>query len=166
MLLLLLLVALSAQHQWQKATSQPCDMTLWGHVYHPDRLLVKSACVTVTGMIVDATHGKRKSGARKEQDGDCHAWLKLDDPGQEQYLNEGNKKSEGGNLVFEIVCMYPVKQKDAIEACKGYTNKVKLLPIGSHVQLTGSWVQETNHDRWMEIHPVSSITLIGAARAD
>ncbi len=143
---------------------QACDMTLWGHVYRPERLLVKSPCVTVTGTIVDATHGKRKSGVRREQDGDCHGWIRLD-PGQDQFLNEGNIKAEEGNLVFEIICMYPVTQKDAIEACKGYTNKVKLLPVGSHVQFTGSWVQETNHDRWMELHPVSSITFIGATMA-
>jgi hypothetical protein len=34
--------------------------------------------VTVTGMFVDATHGKRRDGVRHEGDGDAHAWLKLD----------------------------------------------------------------------------------------
>jgi len=28
------------------------------HVYHPSRLLVKLDCVTVTGVIVDATRGQ------------------------------------------------------------------------------------------------------------
>ena len=176
---LLFLLSMLAQHQWGnlvysapssnvKIAPQPvvasCDPSLFAHVYHAQRLVVQNPCVSVTGTIADATHGKRKSGVRREQDGDCHAWLKLD-PGQEQYLNEGNKRSEGNNLVFEIVCMYPVTQKDAIEACKGYTNKIKLFPVGSHVQMTGSWVQDTNHEKWLELHPVSSIALIDASRA-
>lgn len=139
--------------------SPTCDSSLWKHVYNPSRLVIHKPCVTVTGTIVDATHGRRKSGVRREADGDCHGWLKVD-KGYESYLNEGNLKSEGGNLVFEIVCLYPVTQKDAISSCKGYTNTVKLAPIGSHVAITGSWIQDSNHAKWNEIHPVTSITVI------
>lgn len=57
--------------------AQKCDSSLWKHVYNPSRLIVKSQCVSVTGTIVDATHGKRKSGCRAEADGDYHCWLKL-----------------------------------------------------------------------------------------
>jgi hypothetical protein len=46
-----------------------CDDSLWKHVYNSRRLIVKQKCVAVTGMIVDATHGKRKDGVRKEADG-------------------------------------------------------------------------------------------------
>lgn len=138
---------------------KPCmDMT-WKHVYNPERLQVYQMCVTVTGTIVDATHGKRKDGVRKEADGDCHGWLKLD-PGQEKYLNAGNMSDEEGNLVYEVVCLYKVTQKDAVSACKGYKNTVKLAPVGSHVKMSGSWVTDDNHAHWMEIHPVSSIEAI------
>ena len=126
------------------------------HVYKPERLLVHKASVTLTGTIVDATHDKRKDGVRKEADGDCHGWLKLD-PGQEQFLNAGNKSHEEGNLVFEVVCMFPVTQADAKSACKGYKNQIKLPPVGNHVKMIGQWVQDENHARWNELHPVTAI---------
>jgi len=136
-----------------------CDEGLWSHVYKPDRLTVHTRCVTVTGTIVDATHGKRKDGVRKEADGDCHGWLKLD-PGQDSYLNDGNRSDEDGNLVYEVVCLFPVKQADAVSACSGYHNKVKLASVGSHVKVTGSWVMDDNHAHWNEIHPVTSIDAV------
>jgi hypothetical protein len=141
------------------ARAQACDPVLWKHVYNPERLIVKKQCVAVTGTLVDATHGKRKDGVRKEADGDTHGWLKLD-PGQEKFLNAGNRKAEDGNLVFEIVCKFTVTQKDAVEACTNFSNVVLLPPVGSHVRITGTWVQEKNHDKWMEIHPVTSVELI------
>jgi len=137
-----------------------CDESLWAkHVYNPQRLLIHERCASVTGVIVDATHGKRKDGVRKEADGDCHGWLKLDAE-HAKFLNAGNISDEEGNLVFEIVCMFPVTQKDALSACKGYKNKIKLPRVGSHVRMTGSWVEDTNHAKWMEIHPVSSVEVL------
>lgn len=135
-----------------------CDDSLWTHVYNPQRLIVHQKCATVTGVIADATHGRRKDGLRHEADGDCHGWLKLD-PGQEKFLNAGNDSDEGGNLVFEVVCMFPVTQKDAISACKGYKNKIVIPAVGTHVRMTGSWVQDTNHAHWNELHPVSSVAV-------
>ena len=35
-----------------------CGDGWWQHVYHPSRLLVKQDCVTITGVIVDATAGQ------------------------------------------------------------------------------------------------------------
>jgi len=158
-----------------------CDETLWQHVYKAERLTVHERCVSVIGTIVDATHGKRKDGVRKEADGDCHGWLKLDagQDGQQPkqgdqsprwhgqngdvigpYLNPGNMIDEEGNLVYEIVCMFPVKQADAVSACKGYSNKIKLAPVGSRVRITGAWVMDDNHAHWNEIHPVSSIEVL------
>ncbi len=139
--------------------AQSCDETLWKHVYNPERLIVKAKCAAVTGTIMDATHGKRKDGMRHEADGDTHGWLKLD-PGQGQYLNAGNLSAEGGNLVFEIVCKFRVTQKDAISACKNFQSAVALPPVGAHVRITGTLVQETNHDKWMEIHPVTKIEVL------
>lgn len=121
---------------------------LWAHVYHRSRLQILQAKATVTGTIVDATAGKRKDGLRHEADGDCHGWLRLD-PGQENFLNAGNLGEEKGNLVFEVVCMFRVSQADAVSACKGYKNAILVPPVGSHVKMTGSWVKDMNHARWL-----------------
>jgi hypothetical protein len=136
-----------------------CDPALQAHVYHPSRLIVKQQCTAVTGTIVDATAGKEPDGVRHEHDGDTHGWLKLD-PGFANLLNAGNLSDEGGNLVFEIVCKFTVTQADAKAACQGYTSKVILPPVGSHVRIVGAYVQDTFHAQWMEIHPVTSITVI------
>ena len=136
-----------------------CDDTLWNHVYHAHRLIVKQQCMAVTGTIVDATNGKEPDGVRHEADGDTHGWLKVDTQFQD-LLNPGNLSNEGGNLVFEIVCKFPVTQPDAVSSCVGYGTTIKIPPVGSHVKVVGSYVRDTNHAQWMEIHPVTSITVI------
>lgn len=136
-----------------------CGDNLWKHVYHPDRLLVKGQCVTVTGVIVDATANqktKRADGVRHEPDGDTHGWLKVDAKFK-KYLNAGNKSHEQGNLVFELVCHYTVEQADAVDSCKKFHDKTTVPPVGTHVAITGTFVQDTNHGTWNEIHPVSRI---------
>lgn len=141
------------------AGTASCDSTLWAHVYHPVRLIIKKSCLAVTGTIVDATAGKKPDGVRHEPDGDTHGWLKLD-AGYANLLNTGNQSDEGGNLVFEVVCRFPVTQADAKKACAGYTDDIHLPPVGSHVRIVGTYVQDTFHAKWNEIHPVSSITVI------
>jgi hypothetical protein len=141
------------------APEMQCDTTLWSHVYHPQRLIVKQQCIAVTGTIVDATAGKKSDGVRHEADGDTHGWLKVD-PEFENLLNAGNTSDEGGNLVFEIVCRFPVSQQDAKAACTNYTDHVSLPPVGSHVQVVGTLVQDTFHAKWMEIHPVTRIVVL------
>ncbi|HXN53759.1 MAG TPA: SH3 domain-containing protein [Candidatus Acidoferrum sp.] len=147
-------------------TAQPvgtqCDAGLWNHVYHPQRLIVKQQCIAVTGTIVDATATqtvKQPDGVRHEKDGDTHGWLKVDAE-FENLLNAGNINDEGGNLVFEIVCRFPVTQADAKAACKTYTDRVTLPPVGSHVRIVGTYVQDTFHAKWNEIHPVTSISVV------
>src|SRR5260370_30323604 len=81
----------------------PCDDSLWTHVYHPARLIVKQQCIAVTGTFVDATNGSEPDGVRHEADGDTHGWLKLDSQFQ-HLLNARNISAEGCNLVFELVC--------------------------------------------------------------
>ena len=146
-------------HPAQPETAAQCDASMWTHVYHPQRLIVRNQCQSVTGAIVDATNGKKPDGVRHEADGDTHGWLKLD-PEFENLLNAGNISDEGGNLVFEIVCRFPVTQTDAKTACLNYTDHVTLPPVGSHVRIVGTYVQDTFHAKWMEIHPVTSITVI------
>lgn len=143
-------------------TAPTCDASLQAHVYHPQRLKQLQECVAVSGTIVDATKGVHKNGLRHEADGDTHGWLKVD-PQFENLLNDGNKSAEGGNLVFEIVCMYSVHQADAKSACKGYKSKIKVPPVGSQVVITGVLVQDQEHAQWNEIHPVTSITVVKAA---
>src|ERR1700726_4088886 len=46
-------------------------------------------------------------GTRHEHDGDTHGWLKVDS-GFENLLNSGNMNDEDGNLVFEIICRFPI----------------------------------------------------------
>ena len=135
-----------------------CDDSLWNHVYHSFRLIVHQQCIAVTGTIVDAAAGREPDGVRHEADGDTHGWLKPD-PQFQNLLNAGNQKDEGGNLVFEIICRFPVTQADAKAACANYTDKVTLPPVGSHVRILGVYVQDTFHGQWMEIHPVTSITV-------
>lgn len=153
-----LLVVLVVNAQSPKHACSLHD-AFWQHTYKPDRLTVQEKCASVTGTIVDATAGKRRDGVRHEADGDTHGWLKLD-PGEEKYLNAGNQSHEGGNLVFEVVCAFGVKQEDAIESCKDYENPVKIPPVGSHVRITGTWVQDDNHAKWFEIHPVFEIQVL------
>lgn len=136
-----------------------CGDSAWVHVYRPSRLTVFAPCLTVTGTIVDATHHTRRDGVRKEADGDTHGWLRLDPP-FDTLLNAGNKSNEGGNLVFEITCHFPVTQRDAIAACRKYKNLLHIPADGTHVRITGTYVQDDNHEKWMEIHPVSSIVVI------
>jgi len=139
-----------------------CDDSLWDHVYNPQRLTVKQKCIAVTGTIVDATNGKWPDGVRHEPDGDTHGWLDVDSQ-YKNLLNAGNLSNEGGNLVFEIVCKFHVSQADAKPVCPStYHNALQLPPVGSHVRIVGSYVQDTNHKKWMEIHPVTSIEVIGA----
>ena len=62
--------------------------------------------------------------------------------------------------MFEIVCMFPVTRADAVSACQAFNNAVKIPPVGAQVRVVGSYVQDTNHAKWMEIHPVSSIEVV------
>ncbi len=136
-----------------------CGHGLWKHVYHPSRLLVKQDCVTVTGILVDATaHQSRHQadGVRHEGDGDTHGWLKVD-PQFATLINAGNVSDEEGNLVFELVCHYTVTQTDAKSACAGFADHTAIPPAGAHVAITGTFVQEKNHQKWHEIHPVARI---------
>jgi hypothetical protein len=75
-------------------------------------------------------------------------------------LNQGNNSAEAGNLVFEIVCHYRVTQTDAVPACSTFHDQSRIPPIGTHVEITGAFVQDTNHAKWNEIHPVSKIVTL------
>lgn len=134
--------------------SPTCDETLWTHVYDPSRLSVVQKCVTVTGTVMDAS----ASPEAHEKDGDRIGWLKLD-PGQEKFINEGNQRAQGGNLVFEVICSGPIAEAGAKKACAGFKDQVKVPPAGSHVAITGTWVKDSEGN-WFEVHPVTSIVVM------
>ena len=134
------------------AYAQDCtgSKALMKHVYHPDRLVEQKGCVTVTGVIVKKI---------KEHDGDFHVRLKLD-PGQDaDLINDKNDEIQGGNLVFEPICVNPVTQADAKQACKNFHQKILLPNKGDHVEVTGIHMLDTEHG-WLEIHPVTKIRKI------
>ena len=111
-----------------------CGDARWEHVYNPTRLTVKQDCITVTGTIVDATATEshhQPDGVRHEGDGDTHGWLKVD-PEFSSLLNAGNTSNEGGNLVFELVCHFPVTQADAKPACNGFPGRALRQPPWRH----------------------------------
>lgn len=116
-----------------------CDVTLWRHVYHPQRLKILDDCLEVAGYVLSV---------RQEPDGDAHIMIYLDVP------LDGNI-----TLVTEAICVYPVQQADAVQACVGFHNRVSIPPIESHVVVVGTHVLDTNHG-WEEIHPITSLEVL------
>jgi hypothetical protein len=127
-----------------------CDPTLWTHVYDPSRLKVSSSCQTVTGVI---------ASEHASDDGDIDMPLTLDAPFT-NLLNKGNMTDLGGNLNIEAICQAAFHSDipAAPVACGSFKGSVLIPPVGAHVQVTGSYVLDTNHG-WMEIHPASVITV-------
>ncbi|MEP6705640.1 MAG: hypothetical protein ABJB34_12605 [Acidobacteriota bacterium] len=123
-----------------------CDPTLWQHVYDAARLEVISECKLVTGIIEELDHN---------EDGDTHMLLRLD-PGQEDLLKKKNISKKDGDLVIEVVCANPIKEKKVGAVCDGYSSGVRIPAVGEHVKVTGSFVLDS-HNGWTEIHPVTSI---------
>jgi hypothetical protein len=126
-----------------------CDASLWNHVYEPDRLHQLSPCIAVTGTVDESN---------VDEDGDQHFLIKLD-RGQQNLLLKKNLKKKSGDLVGEIVCANPTKQKKAGKACAGYSNSVPLPTVGDRVRVTGTYVIDS-HNGWAEIHPVSKLEKI------
>jgi hypothetical protein len=129
-------------------SSNRCDQSLWNHIYNPARLQVVDNCKSVIGVI---------ESKRVEKDGDYHIRVKLD-PQFSNLINLANIKNQFGDLVVEPICVNKVTQADAISACQNFRQNISIPPIGSHVNITGSYVLDREHGNWAEIHPVTSIT--------
>jgi hypothetical protein len=121
------------------------------NVYHPTRLRVIQACVTVTGTV---------RSRRVEDDGDAHVDVALDDPFVGMLVSE-NFDHQHGWLVVEIVpadrpgCTVGQPPRPATGTydygiCTGAN--VPTPNIGDHVSTTGPYVLDTHHG-WAEIHP-------------
>lgn len=129
--------------------SSACNASLWEHVYHPGRLHVISTCRTVRGTV---------EGVRWEPDGDLHILLRT----SSSLVNAGNRAYEGGDLVLEEICMGTVTQADAVAACGGLSWRLTVPSVGDEVTVSGSYVLDADHG-WLEIHPVSKLTVTGHA---
>jgi hypothetical protein len=138
-----------AHHHRHHHGSHSCDASLWQHVYHPDRLQVVQQCKTVRGTVEDV---------RREPDGDLHIRLAT----RPALVNSDNVTYEHGDLVLEEICQGPVTQADAIDACQGVPHNLTVPSAGDRVRVTGSYVLDADHG-WMEIHPVTRLTVIGHA---
>lgn len=140
------------------ASSEPtaivpqCDPSLWSHVHDPSRLKILNSCVTVTGTVM--------AESPDNDDGDMTMQVALD-PAYTQLLNSDNISKLSGWLQVEAVCQAPYNGHipDTARACQNFTGTVFIPPIGMHVQITGTYVNDTNHG-WTEIHPVTTITPI------
>jgi len=73
------------------------------------------------------------------------------DPQFQNLLNAGNISAEGGNLVLEVVCKFPLTRPDAKTACQDFTNQVNSPAAGPHVRIIGTLVRDTFHSQWIEI---------------
>ncbi|MHB1445322.1 MAG: hypothetical protein ACYCZV_06665 [Acidimicrobiales bacterium] len=133
------------------------------NVYHPYRLQVRSACMTVTGTVVYI---------RSEDDGDVHFDLAL--PASESHLlDQANYGHEDGQLVAEVVpadqpgCtpgqpppLPPTAYRSSSYSygtCTGAD--IATPPMGTQVRISGPYVLDSDHG-WMEIHPVWSVTVL------
>jgi hypothetical protein len=131
------------------AAKPQCDAALWAHVYDPARLQIRDKCRTVTGVITDQ---------HLNDDGDIDVRLALDPP-YVNLLNANNISNLNGHLQTEAICQAPVHSPDALRACAGFTGSVRIPADGTHVQVTGTYTFDTFHG-WMEIHPISVLTVI------
>jgi hypothetical protein len=129
------------------SASGKCDQSLWNHVYHPERLQIIDACKSVLGKI---------ESKKSEADGDFHIRVRLD-PQFSNLINSANINGQFGDLVVEPICQHSITQADAIPACSNFHQDINIPEVGSHVNITGSYVLDKEHDSWAEIHPVTSI---------
>lgn len=134
-----------------------CRSDPLANVYHPDRLVVRKACMTVTGTVAYVA---------SEDDGDVHVDLALP-PSEAGLLDQANYAHQDGQLVTEIV---PADQPGCTPEqpprpsngsydyglCTGADLATPAL--GATVSVTGPYVLDADHG-WMEIHPVWSITV-------
>jgi hypothetical protein len=96
-----------------------------------------------------------------EPDGDVHVLLRLP-LRRSGLLNDGNFSDTHGDLVAEIICVGPTTEADAESACAGHVNHVAVPSAGERIRISGTYVLDAVHG-WMEIHPVSRLSVLSAA---
>jgi hypothetical protein len=75
-------------------------------------------------------------------------------------VNSANDQGQGGDLLLGEICQGTVSQADAEAACRGVPHNLTIPAPGDRVTVTGSYVLDANHG-WMEIHPVTRLTVTG-----
>lgn len=130
-----------------KLPAETCDSSLWEHVYERKRLQVIEPCTAVEGRVV-ALHGS--------SDGDLHLSL---DPDNSSILNFMNRVHGHGQLVVEVVCLYPPTYGNAKDACANYHPQITIPKPGDRVRVTGAYVTDSENG-WNEIHPVTRIDML------
>lgn len=138
-------------HAQAAAHRTACGTRLWAHIYHPDRLRLIQRCKTVRGTVKELAW---------EPDGDLHIRLAT----RPALVNAANDQDEHGDLVLEEICQGSVTQADAVAACLGVPHNLTVPSVGDKVTVTGSYVLDQVHG-WMEIHPVTSLTISGHVAA-
>lgn len=128
--------------------SDPASIS--NHVYNPNRLQIIKACTIASGTVDNVI---------PEDDGDVHLRLRLD-AAYSNLTNSANDQYQYGDLVVEIICVYPPIQADAVASCQNYTNPIPVPDVGNHITVTGPYVLDTEHYDWAEIHPVYSLVII------
>jgi len=127
-----------------------CDESLWAHVWHPARLKIIKECITVKGFVTFTS---------VQEDGDQHLGIKLD-PEFTYLINEQNIQHHNGALLTELICQNPTDNPSALAACKDFEHYINVPARGTYVRVTGTYILDTQHNSWAEIHPVTSITIL------
>ncbi len=73
--------------------------------------------------------------------------------------NSANDQYQYGDLVVEIICALPITQSDAVSSCQNYTNNITIPSVNDHITVTGSYVLDTDHHNWAEIHPAYTLAI-------
>jgi peptidoglycan/xylan/chitin deacetylase (PgdA/CDA1 family) len=89
---------------------------------------------------------------KHEADGDAHINVAVDPASQK---TAGVKPS----LVTEAVCKWKPTGGPAIAICGSYRSPVKVPKVGQHIEVTGPYVLDSNHN-FYEIHPINSLKVI------
>ncbi len=119
------------------------------HVYNSYRLNVITSCITASGVVENVF---------QEADGDYHLRLYLDSQ-YSSLTNSANDQYQYGDLVVEIICALPITQSDAVSSCQNYTNNITIPSVNDHITVTGSYVLDTDHHNWAEIHPAYTLAI-------
>jgi len=124
-------------------TAAQCDDLFWAYTYAPTRLHVSKPCVTIQGIA---------KAVKMEGDGDVHIDVAVDPASQ---------KAAGVRpyLVTEIVCNHTPTNLTALKVCEGYRSHLFVPKVGQHVQETGPYALDVNHNDW-EIHPINTIKVL------
>jgi hypothetical protein len=144
--------------------SDKCDGSLDKFVPNPFIQAINSSrflvgdCITVSGKVI-WTH-------YINTDGDANFNVKLDSKYKSLLTPANNSPKFHGAIHVEVVCQGPNKSKDPtkVNQCKNppYDGpKFRLPKVGTHVQVTGTYLLDVNEGGHAEIHPAYKVIFNG-----